>query len=168
MTASSVNRLVPALQKCACSMCQGPALTSVLLSTLCWHVTTMQVQVEQTFLHNPTNITPAQSAGPAVGVKKTALTTEPGFLRHTDNHLACHPDIFAVPCASTYKRRKFYQAPNGRIDTVILGFHNETDASHIFLPSEKEIVSRLTKREVLKFITLFLSHWPSIFFHAFI
>lgn len=68
----------------------------------------MQVEVQQTCPHNPTNITPAQTAGPAGGgAKKTALTTEPGFLRHTDNHLACHPDIFAVLVLAHTKEESF-------------------------------------------------------------
>lgn len=161
-----MNRLVSALQHS--SICKGPTLTSVLLSTLCWHVSTRQVEVWQTLPHNPTNTTPAQSVGPAVGVKKTALNHRTGIPEAHWQPPGMSPDIFAVPCAITYKRRKFYQAPNGRVDTVILGFHDEIDASHIFLPSEKELLSRLTKRELLQLITLFPPYWPSVFFHAFI
>lgn len=105
---------------------------------------------------SPQPTSPQPKAGPAVGVKETTLATKTAFLQHTGSPLACHPDIFAAPCAHTYKIRKFYQAPNGRIDIVILGFYCEINAFHIFLHSEKEIVSRLKKkkRELLQFITL--------------
>lgn len=117
---------------------------------------------------SPQPTSPQPKAGPAVGVKETTLATKTAFLQHTGSPLACHPDIFAAPCAHTYKIRKFYQAPNGRIDIVILGFCYEIDAFHIFLHSEKEIVSRLKKKKRATAIyNPFPPYWPSIFFHAF-
>lgn len=78
--------------------------------------------------------------------------------------LLWHTDIFFPLCQQLYKRRNFYQAPNGRADTVILRLHDEIDAFCIFLASEQEIVSRLTKRELLQFVALISRHWPSVFF----
>lgn len=129
-----------------------------------WRVDARQVEVWQALPCNTTNTTPTQSEGPASGIQKTALNTETSFLQHTDNNFSCHPDIFAFPCANTYtKEEKFYQAPNGRVDIVKLRFHDEIDAFHVFLGSEHETVSRLTKRELLQFVTPIPPHWPSIF-----
>lgn len=89
MLASTLNGLLSALQHS--SMCKGPILTSALLSTMLWHVGTMQAEVWQALPHNPTNITPTQSDGLALGVKKTALTTETSLLQHTDKNSPLSP-----------------------------------------------------------------------------
>lgn len=81
MPASTLNRLLSALQQS--SMCKGPTLTSALLSTVTWHVGTKQVEDIASHSTQPYQHHPTQSEEPALGVRKTSLTTETSFLEHT-------------------------------------------------------------------------------------